>query len=218
MPASTQQTLKRLYFVRKIHRGSFKSEESEFVRLEEWVKAGDWVLDIGANVGHYTARLSKIVGPNGRVMAFEPVPQTFELLSGNVLHFPFQNVTLFNVAVSDATGLAYISIPRADTGLDNFYMAKLTNDTNELAVFCFPIDSIKIPNRVTLIKLDVEGHELPALSGMKELIERDRPVLIVEGHVDSVAAYLAACGYDFEAAENSPNRIYRRPKVVTKGS
>lgn len=44
---------------------------------------GDWALDIGANVGHYTKRMSDLAGPEGRVIAFEPVPDTFAVLCAN---------------------------------------------------------------------------------------------------------------------------------------
>src|SRR5215471_2881975 len=84
LPSKLQQELKRLYFARGLRKGTFESEEIEFRRLEEWVGAGDWVLDLGANVGYFTAKLSRLVGPGGRVLAFEPIRETFELLSANV--------------------------------------------------------------------------------------------------------------------------------------
>ena len=208
LPTTTQQELKRLHFSRQIRRGNFKTKESEFARLAEWVQPGDWVLDIGANVGQYTARFSEIVGPEGRVIAFEPVPHTFELLAANAVKFPVQNISLFNTAASDSARISGISIPKIDSGLDNFYRANLSTDATNLSVLCLPIDSLRIPRRIVLAKLDVEGHELSALKGMKELIKRDKPVLIVEGHIDAVANYLTTFGYSFETDEGSANRVY----------
>lgn len=208
LPISFQQKLKRSHFSRQIRNGTFKSDESEFKRLEDWVCSGNWVLDIGANVGQYTAKFSKLVGPAGRVIAFEPVPRTFELLAANMAQLPAQNATLINAAVSDSMRIAGITIPKFNAGLDNYYMANLTKEPTELSVLCLPVDSLNIPERITLIKVDVEGHEISALKGMEKLLRRDKPVLIVEGYIDEVAAYLSTLGYSFETDEGSSNRVY----------
>lgn len=213
LPARYQQELKRLHFGRMIRKGTFKSAEDhdmEFGRLHEWVTPGDWVIDAGANVGNYSARLSELVGGTGRVFSFEPIPDTFEILTSNMAQLPLRNVTLFNVAVSDAAGVKRMSVPVMKDGLTNPYMAHLTEDDGApLAVMCLPLDTLEIPGRVSLVKVDVEGHELPALRGMQRLLERDHPILVVEGHTDDVAAYLVALGYAFEDAPRSPNRVFR---------
>ena len=49
------------------------------------VSPRDWIVDVGANVGHYTKRLSELVGPKGRVIAFEPILETFSILSESAL-------------------------------------------------------------------------------------------------------------------------------------
>lgn len=81
LPPLWQQELKRIHFRREIRRHTFASTEPEFRLLDSMISAGDWVMDIGANVGHYTKRLSDLVGPRGRVIAVEPVPDTFALLA-----------------------------------------------------------------------------------------------------------------------------------------
>src|SRR6516162_3358285 len=95
-PSRVQQELKRWHFWRQLHFGTFATSEPEYARLPSWVGEGDWVVDVGANVGHYTIRLSQLVGKSGRVFAFEPVPENFELLVSNVSTVCVQNVTLFN--------------------------------------------------------------------------------------------------------------------------
>ncbi len=209
LPAPLQQKLKRSHFSHQIRNGTFRSDESEFERLEEWVSTGDWVLDIGANVGQYTARLSGIVGSKGRVIAFEPVPRTFELLAANAVQFSNQNVTLINAAASDTVTTSGVSIPKFDTGLDNYYMANLTDCPTELSILCLAIDTLNFPRRISLAKIDVEGHELSTLRGMEQLLRRDKPVLIVEGYIDDVATYLGTLGYGYETDEGSSNRVYR---------
>lgn len=101
LPKFIQYEMKRIYFARQIMSSSFYTDEPEYGKLPELLKEGDWVIDVGANVGHYTKRFSELVGKSGRVMAFEPVPVTFSLLAANTRIFQHSNVTLFNAAVSD---------------------------------------------------------------------------------------------------------------------
>ena len=81
LPTRWQRELRRVHFSRQIARGKFRSEEPEYFLLSSLLKKGEWAIDIGANVGHYTARFSELVGPEGRVIAFEPVPETFAILA-----------------------------------------------------------------------------------------------------------------------------------------
>lgn len=210
LPLRHQQELKRLHFARQIRAGTFVTDEPEFGRLHEWIRPGDWTLDIGANVGHYTSRLSQLVGPQGRVFALEPMPPTFELLVANAARFPNQNVTLLNVAASSAFGVVGMSVSRRfDSGLDNYYMARITSDPDATSVACIDVDSLlHLAGRLKLAKLDVEGHELETLRGMRRVLTESRPVLIVEGSSAAVADYLAAFGYQFTSEEGSPNRVF----------
>jgi FkbM family methyltransferase len=212
LPIRYQQEMKRLYYARQIRKEIFKADEPEFDMLGAWVCNGDFVLDIGANIGHYTSRLSKLVGISGRVIGFEPVPETFEILTANMERTFFNNITLLNVAVSDKTAILGMSIPKFNTGLNNYYMAHLTHDTEKLSVLSLPIDALNINEPVKLVKIDVEGHEISVLKGMKQLLKRDHPILIVEGDSGEVAFYLQEFGYSFEKIHGSPNRIYRCSK------
>jgi FkbM family methyltransferase len=217
LPRRYQQELKRIRFGYQIRKGTFKTDEQEFGMLESWVGKGDWVLDIGANVGHYTSRLSEIVGETGRVLAFEPVPETFELLAANVARLPLRNVTLLNIAASESTNVLGMNVPKFDSGLENYYSAQLTHETAEFRVLCAPIDSLGFlpcppsdtsARRIRLAKIDVEGHELSVVKGMQRLLGRDHLILIVEGDSPEVASYLAAFGYSARKIEGSPNTIF----------
>ena len=208
LPLRVQQELKRIYFARALRNGTFRSGESEFQRLEEWLEPGDWVLDVGANVGHYTAKLSEVVGASGRVLAFEPMRETFELLSANVARLSLRNVTLFNVAASDCTRLAGMTIPRNDEDVENYYMAHLAEGIGTSSILCLAVDALGLAAKIKLAKVDVEGHEFTALKGMERIIARDRPILIVEGNSEKVEALLARYGYEATHDEQSPNRVY----------
>jgi len=207
--------MKRLHFWRQIRIGAFATDEPEYARLAEWIAEGDWVIDVGANVGHYTVRLSQLVGTRGRVFAFEPVSDTFELLASNVAAAGARNVTLFNTALSAQTAAMGMTMPLFDSGLTNYYMAALTSNNSEFEVLTIALDSIGLPLRVALVKMDVEGHEYQALTGMEQLLRRDRPRLIVEGSSDEVRELLDRLNYDFIQLPRSPNRIFSpRPPVT----
>ena len=220
LPFSWQQQLKRWYFGRQIRSGGFVTEEKEFALLGSLVGSGDWVLDIGANVGHYVARLSDLVGPEGRVIAFEPVPATFELLASNVASLRHANVTLLNAAASDATRAVGMSMPSFESGLPNFYMARLGEGAGSVVVLTVPVDALGVPHRVKLVKIDAEAHEMSVLRGMTLLLERDHPTLIVEESSPDIAPHLERMGYVTERIERSSNAIFRWRAAgpVTPGS
>jgi FkbM family methyltransferase len=216
LPKRWQQSLKRFHFGRQIRRHRFVTREPEYEQLQNFVSPGDWVVDVGANVGHYTVRLSELVGSQGRVAAFEPVPETFELLAANVALLPSKNVTLINAAASDRAYVSSMSIPVCDTGLDNNYMAQLSTSGSGPRVLCLPIDDLHLPHAVRLVKVDAEGHELPVLKGMVDLLERDRPVLIVEDNDDAVTDWLEDLGYTGQKLPKSSNRLFQNHGVRKK--
>jgi FkbM family methyltransferase len=203
-----QRALRDAHLWWQIRRGTFRSNEPEFDRLSSWVSEGDWVLDVGANLGHYTARLSALVGEHGRVLAFEPVPDTFSCLSANVRRLGLGNVSLFNVAVCDHSDIAWMTIPTHESGWPNPYEAHIGASPDAIPVLALAIDSLAIPRGVKLVKIDVEGHELGALRGMRALLARDRPTLIVETFSAEVDAWLGDLGYRGERLPGSPNRVY----------
>ena len=85
-----------------IHAGCFEPFQTELVVNE--VRPGDVAIDLGAHIGYYTLLLARLVGPTGRVLAFEPDPDNFALLSRNVEMNGYANVELFNAAASDRPG------------------------------------------------------------------------------------------------------------------
>jgi|GEM_PF-2784515 len=102
-----------------------------------------------------------------------------------------------------------MEIPKFDTGLDNFYRAHATYDTsNNLKVLNLTIDSLNLPHPLKLAKIDVEGNELSVLKGMISILERDKPVLIVEDNSREVGKFLEEFGYTSRIIDGSPNIIF----------
>lgn len=118
---------RQLRYAAQISRNRFESPEPEFRALDQFLRPGDWAIDVGANVGHYTKRMSDIVGHTGRVIA--------------------------------------------------------------------------------LVKIDAEGHEGRVLLGMRELLIRDKPTIIVEASAREAKALLNELGYHSRRLDGSPNLL-----------
>jgi FkbM family methyltransferase len=209
LPLSWQQELRRQRFRRQIRSGRFGTLMPEYHMLASLLGPGDWAIDVGANIGHYTKRMSDLVGAEGRVIALEPVPDSFALLTSNATLFQHDNVTLVNAAASERTQVVGFSVPRFASGLVNYYEAAITPGASDLRVLTLSLDSLAIPQRVRLIKIDAEGHDAQVLRGAEQLLRRDHPVLIVEAPAQLVGEYLEGFGYAGERAEGAPNTIWR---------
>src|SRR6266705_5459539 len=209
LPPLWQNELKRIHFRRQIRRDRFVTSEPEYSILSSLISAGDWVIDVGANVGHYTKRFSELVGATGRVIAFEPVPETFALLAANLQVLPKTNVTLINAAVSDKTNLVGMSVPAFDTGLRTFYQAHLTDSSDSsLRVLTLCLNNLNFTHKITLIKIDAEGHEAGVLRGMHQILIRDKPTLIVETNSREIEDSMERIGYTPEKLAGSPNVLF----------
>ncbi len=208
LPFSIRQTLRGWKYRLQAASGRFRSDEPEFHQLADLVQMGDWVLDVGANVGQYTLRLSELVGREGRVIAFEPIVETVEILAAMVRRARFPNVTLLNIAVSERAGLLRFRVPRGEVGLPNYFQARVNSD-GDRTIPCFALDELPFPHRIALVKVDVEEHEVPVIRGMRNLIERDHPILIIEGHEGIYPEFLAGHGYLMKPkASGSCNMVF----------
>lgn len=191
---------RRARYALLIRAGRFRSDEPEFTRLGEWVRPGDCVLDVGANVGHYTLELARQVGPGGHVFAIEPVPDTFSMLVSNIRAAGVPNVTPLRLAASDGYGMTHMSMPNNDP-----YCSRI-DSAGDIPAYRCPVDALNLP-RIAFAKIDAERHEASVLRGMMALLDRDRPTILVEAERESVAL-LASLGYRVEpGAAGSPNRV-----------
>ena len=162
-------------------------QEKDFAVIARLVRPGDHVVDIGANYGAYTKFLAELVGVTGAVYSIEPVPATFKVTARNVRRLNLRNVRLLNYAFSDRCGEAIMEIPRHAEGGENYYMAKLVSQPRgstlrHVTVQTVTMDSqpVFMENPITFIKCDVEGHELPCVSGARETIRKWKPAWYVE--------------------------------------
>jgi FkbM family methyltransferase len=161
--------------------------------LESKIRTGMVIYDVGAHVGYYTLMASRLVGPGGRVVAFEPNPSNISFLRRHLGLNGVDNVTVIEAAVSSMAGTAHF-----DAGGEPS-MGHLAS-TGSLEVKLVTIDAIadELDLRPNLIKVDVEGHEPPALEGAMRSLVRDRPGVFLSVGPDTrpaCEAALASCGY-----------------------
>jgi len=144
------------------------------------LKPGDCVIDIGANVGYFTILGSMLTGPKGTVHAFEASPDTAEHLKITTRN-PNKNIKIHPVAVSDHRGHIEFSCgPSSRTGISSIRSLG-SREAKRISVPCITLDEyFGDLQQVKLIKIDVEGAEMMALRGMKQLLERTHPYVILE--------------------------------------
>ena len=169
------------------------------------VRPGMTVYDIGANVGQYALLFSRLVGPTGRVISFEPFPPAFERLEENVKLNDIRNVTALNLALADQTGqLSFSTAPGASS------MGKLSNVELTFENAANPkiqVETDRLDNIVSrygapdLLKIDTEGAAAVILRGAKDTLRAHKPAVYIELHgpeEQSAVSALMREGYSFQ--------------------
>jgi FkbM family methyltransferase len=168
----------RLYAAIRARR-NLRRYEPELGVLPLLVDPNRTSVDAGANRGTYTYFLSKL---SRHVYAYEPNPAMRWILQRSA----GRNVSVLPMALSDRTGTAEFAVPKKQSTFRNnagsLEVAQLASDSPELVKF--PVSIARLDDQgvcdVGFIKIDVEGHEREVLAGARQVIERDRPVLLIE--------------------------------------
>jgi FkbM family methyltransferase len=177
--------------------------------LRRYLRPGGVFADVGANEGYFSVLAGQIVGPAGRVIAVEPQARLRPVIEENARLNGLQNVTLENVAVSDADGTAELYLaPDLNTGSSGLARQ------NRYAVPTQPVRTTTLAKLlsaagigpVDLMKMDIEGFEFEAILGSKDLfrdgsvrafaLELHPSVIRGRGHdADELVRFLNDCGY-----------------------
>lgn len=174
--------------------------EINFVR--ENLKPDDFVIDIGANVGHVSLLLSDLVQPD-RMMLFEPTPETFRRLTENWRLNDFPPSSLKQLAVGAESTTATFLDTASPTTTNAQLQSPETAEGNTVTVQVEPLDKFRPTwngQRIGLVKIDVEGFEHDVFQGAVETLRSDRPRLLMfeslEHAVDPrIKAILDDCRY-----------------------
>lgn len=195
IPAPILRSIRARHYQGSLRRYSIAAEP-DLMGCKALLNPGDTVLDLGANIGVYTRFCSEFVGPTGHVHSLEPVPETHSYLVRNVRSLGLTNVTCYKLAASDQDRRnAMMSMPDYATGGPNIYEARISVQGN-IPVTATRVDTLFPHMSPRLIKCDVEGHELAAINGARELIARSRPHWLIEVTNAATFDLMASLGYE----------------------
>jgi FkbM family methyltransferase len=146
------------------------------------VQEGDIVLDIGANVGLLTVWLSRLVGPRGKVFAFEPNPTLQRRLESTIGRNQIANVVLSPVALGRDTTTMQLRVPKDNSGKGSLIREFDSADIETISVPVIRLSDFVVTHGITsigLLKIDVEGFEDEVFQGALEVLERIPPQCIL---------------------------------------
>jgi FkbM family methyltransferase len=163
-------------------------ERSTAQALGRLVEPSSLVVDIGANIGAHTLRLARLVGPHGRVLAFEPTDFAFQKLQRNLALNPelASRVEAFHCFLTEASDVAvprtiYSSWPL--TGGEDLHAKHLGHAMPTETATARSLDDVLAlypDRRVQLVKLDVDGFECAVLRGARQMLREGRPIFVME--------------------------------------
>jgi FkbM family methyltransferase len=171
----------------KTGRTHIESELANIFAIIDTLPDDAVIVDGGANAGFFTIPVAyKVNGSRARIIAFEPQRQLFQAVGGSLALNGYQHVFLHNCGLGSEPGIA--ELPAIDYGVaQDFGTVQLSDDTtveedgwmNDRVVDIASVDAMALP-RLDFFKLDVEGYEVPALTGALATIKRHRPWIWVE--------------------------------------
>jgi FkbM family methyltransferase len=186
-------------------------QEDVICALNALVKPGDTVIDIGAHHGLMSIVASRLTGPTGRVIAFEPNPQSLPILEGHFALNGATNVTIESVGLMDKESVELFYANRGTCSWNSTFIRDFATElsrekpieikTTTLDQYCAEKNC-----RPSFIKIDTEGSEILVLNGSRAVLEKHRPHLILEFNpisarsagvsLQDLAALLRSLGYE----------------------
>ena len=174
---------------KRIIRSIKSGYEKEIKILPKLIKHGTDTIDVGVYRGVYSYELSRL---SNHIHGFEANPIIYEYLQNNLTQI-IKNITLYNYALSDREGIANLRVPiRRKTifksqfeekyyaGHGTIHEANIFDKFDKFDVKTIKLDDLKFSNKISFIKIDVEGHELKVIDGAKETIKKHKPNLLIE--------------------------------------
>jgi FkbM family methyltransferase len=180
------------------HTGAWAPKDLEL--FEKFVKIGDVVFDIGANIGHHTVFFSKLVGEGGKVIAFEPQQEIFRFASANLALNGCWNTTLMQSCLGDQDGQLYMA-PISYEEPNNFGALSVASSNEPSGGELVPVWTLDglissgkiVIDRLDFMKVDVQSFELFVLLGARKVIDRFRPKIFLE----IAPHWMKLKGYDY---------------------
>jgi FkbM family methyltransferase len=181
--------------------------------IENRLNPGDFFVDVGANVGHFSLPASTIVGRSGRVISIEAIPRTFDVLTRNIGLNHAENICALNVAAWHKDDrLTFLVSPATIDGTSTAMLsvAEQRGFSERVVVRAAPLWTFLRPEEIMalrLIKIQVEGAERHVVAGLGPVLERGRRNLevVIELSIDAfeeVVAFFRKYGFFSYRLEN----------------
>lgn len=193
--------------------GEWEPEISTLIK--KYLPKGGRFIDIGANIGFHSLFGASVVGQEGRVLAFEPLPRLQKQMQKSISEDKFTQIQIEPFALGTVEGMASLSLVEENIGassLQNVIGDRAVGNVVEVPVKTLNAYVSKL-DRVDLIKIDIEGSEYEALKGGEEVLRAYKPVIILEfsphvyekdyaGKSLALYEYLVGLGYTITDIEN----------------
>ena len=165
-----------------LRRGYWEPAETAF--FAKHLKPGGFIVDAGANFGPYALVASNIVGPGGLVVAFEPFPRNYDLLKANADLQPVKNIVAEQAGLAAASGTLDLITDEENPGGHSFNPNLIWKAGAKVSVPVYALDDYirkkGISRSLDILKSDTQGYEWRLISGARETILNDRPIVLCE--------------------------------------
>jgi FkbM family methyltransferase len=186
-----------------IHSDYRRDEEPLF---EKYLRKGDVVVDVGANVGLLTLLSSVLVGNSGKVFSIEANPRVFRYLAGNIAANRLENVVSFNVALGEEEGHVLFSDERWD---EVSGVVSRNDNGRPINIAVRKLDSLPIAaSKINLLKIDVEGYEKYVIAGGTQVIQNTECVYF-ESNEHHFANFGYTCDDLFQVLRAGGFQLYK---------
>lgn len=184
--------------------------------FRRFVRPGDLVLDVGANLGLASLQLLHLVGPTGHVHAFVPSPRMLGYLRATNVENPSAPLSIHPIALGAGDDILKLIVPGGNLGAASFVdidqrpeAERLRVPVTTLAGFC-EANGVR---RVDFIKIDVEGFEAAVLQGAEKLLRRDPPRAIV---LEDNGFAKTGTSHVFDMVRDWGFEVFALPKNLTR--
>jgi FkbM family methyltransferase len=156
-------------------------EPSKHQAFKQFLRPGATFIDVGCNKGDFSLLASRLVGPQGRVLAFEPHPENCRWIRKSIAKNEYQNIELFELALSDVNGTAQLHLGEK-SGFHTLLAGKPQREKGTIEVQTRRLDDLlaelRFDGPIDAIKIDVEGADMHVLRGARETISKNPGIVV----------------------------------------
>lgn len=200
-------------------------EQETTIFLRKHLQKGQTVWDVGANIGYFSLEFARSVGPEGKVLSFEPHPEIFQVLQRNIKRNRYKNIRLHNQACGATVGEEKLFFSTENEG--NHKIIENPNSNNFALTEVVTLSTFLNEYSPSLIKIDIEGAELLALQGLgAENLRKLAIDFVIEYHPyemsffniegDQVLDFFMSSGYKFRNLAFPDLPIISKEEILKK--